>query len=685
MQLPDIGNLFEGRYQIVDLLGEGGFARVFRAEDTKLQRVVALKVISPQGGEYTAKAAKRFLREAAVLASLQDPHTITLFDFGESADGLLYMAFEFVAGRDLSIVLEKGGPMDAHTCGRILDQVLSSLREAHNAGILHRDIKPANILVADYGGARLLDFGIAKARNQDHAQRLTETGRVVGTPRYMSPEQLFGEELTPASDIYSLGLVAFEMLLGRSPIEGSTHRQVMEQQLSPLPWRIPPQLAPEPMRAVLERMLAREAPDRYQSADEAMRALRDAARAATYSAPADPRDEMETLRKIAPVPAPHGELGVQTTEATGESNNQAGTNTRGAFLLAGLVAVAAALVAFIVTRDAPRPPVHAALRPPLPAPTRPPKVVVERADTQAEDTGSQGDATNPLAAGPQRSRGCSAPVPPIGELRRKEKPGVDIQGAIDESYDHSTPQALVVLLNAQWGVTNAEMLRESGLPATGAEQGFLPVAFRKTPTSWESTEADLAAVERGLQWVTDEVCIDLSNIFIVGDGTGGAAATVLRCSDDFSPRAIATISYRARNPLRCPTDDERPIPMLMLAGRNNKMTPIAGGKSCLPFVASVPSLAEHIELWRELQRCSGETREVALIDGADCETWTCHGPLISCVHDGGRSWPGTEDDGVIPGCSGGPPPFDPGAEVWKFFASHRIVYDDAQKTISPGK
>jgi poly(3-hydroxybutyrate) depolymerase len=680
MQLPQIGDLFEQRYAIVDLLGEGGFARVFRAQDTKLQRAVALKVIAPTGGEYTDVTSKRFLREAAVLAGLQDPHTITLFDFGQSADGLLYMAFEYVAGSDLSGALAAQGPLDPTACLHVLLQILSSLREAHRAGILHRDIKPANILMGDYGGdqysVRLLDFGIAKARNENHSARLTATGRILGTPRYMSPEQLFGETLTPASDIYSLGLVAYEILSGRSPIVGSTPREIMEQQLAVTPWRIPQQLAPESVRRVLEKMLERDPTNRFQSADEATHALQQAARSLPRDEPStfvDPRDDMETLRAIPAVP-PAAELGIQTTEATGANDQERRSNIRALLAMVALVAVAGLLVMFVLSRDtdqqrvsivAPTASSFALLKPEQAAPA------VERQDVDEPPGAAARAVENGRLDGPRLSAGCSEPAPALGMLRLKRKPGIDIQSYITPAYDHSKPNALVVMLHAHWGASNTTVLRGSDYPTLGPQEGFVAVAMRKMPRSFESTQADVAAVERSIDWVTDRVCIDLSNILVIGEGTGGSTATAMRCSST-PPRAIATFAYRARGPLEC----DAHVPTLMIAGRKNRMIPIEGGNDCPMVMTEALPLREHINIWRELQHCTGEGRAIDLIPNAECETWSCRAPLINCVHDGGRKWPG-EDAGVVQQCSGGSPPFDLAAELWKFLETHRLTYDDA--------
>ena len=162
------GSVFAGRYVIGDVLGDGGYGRVFEAQDHEVGRRVALKVLRPDmaNGGYSHEKRERFRREAATVANLQDPHTVTLFDHGETPEGLLYMVFEFVNGTPLNDLLKRG-PLRADIATRIVRQVLQSLREAHAAGILHRDLKPENIIVHDYGDeqyrAKLVDFGLAKS------------------------------------------------------------------------------------------------------------------------------------------------------------------------------------------------------------------------------------------------------------------------------------------------------------------------------------------------------------------------------------------------------------------------------------------------------------------------------------------------------------------------------------------
>lgn len=285
--LPVKGQVLEGKYRVTDIIGAGGFARVYRATFEDVGREVALKILVPQNDDparmYPTELVERFHREARAVSELRNPHTITLHDFGRTTNGLLYMIFEYVDGVSLDRLIKREGRLPPHRVVPILGQVLRSLREAHAVGMLHRDIKPANVMVYDYldqtDCVKLLDFGIAKqwthaADGQPLHDDLTEDGMVVGTPRYMSPEQIVGQELTPATDIYSLGLVAYEMITGQPAAKDTERTGVVRAHLSPEPFRLPTNVAvPDQLRTVTSRMIAKSLSDRYHNADEVLRAL----------------------------------------------------------------------------------------------------------------------------------------------------------------------------------------------------------------------------------------------------------------------------------------------------------------------------------------------------------------------------------------------------------------------------
>jgi serine/threonine-protein kinase len=253
-----------GKYRIVEQVGEGAMGVVYRATDPVLNRTVAVKVMCDAIAR-DDDLRGRFLREAQAAGSLQHPNVITIYDFGE-VDGHLFIAMEFVEGEDLDKLLAKHLELSPVDKLDIVIDVLSGLAYAHKRGIVHRDIKPANIRIDDEGRARLMDFGIARVS----ASSLTRTGIMVGTPAYMAPEQIVGGETVPASDLFSVGTVLYELLTGSKPFQGESIQSVMYQIVSQSP---PPLNAatlglPPTLDAIVNRALAKNVEHRYASALE---------------------------------------------------------------------------------------------------------------------------------------------------------------------------------------------------------------------------------------------------------------------------------------------------------------------------------------------------------------------------------------------------------------------------------
>lgn len=269
-----VGQVVGGRYRITQILGEGGMGRVYLAEQQMGTNVrkVAVKTLQSQFAK-DPQVLARFHRECGTVSQLEHPNTIQFFDFGQTADGQLYIAMEFVQGQSLSAVLTHG-PLAPERVLRILAQVCGSLEEAHGRGVVHRDLKPDNVILTTRAGqpdfVKVLDFGIAKrseAKDQAQEQKLTQQGMVLGTPPYMSPEQFTGKELDLRSDIYSLAVMAYEMLTGRLPFDADTPWQWATQHLTaqPHPFETMQVSAaiPAPMKQAILRALSKE-PGRRQ-------------------------------------------------------------------------------------------------------------------------------------------------------------------------------------------------------------------------------------------------------------------------------------------------------------------------------------------------------------------------------------------------------------------------------------
>jgi serine/threonine-protein kinase len=300
-----VGSVIADRYHVLRKLGEGGMGQVYLAEHVRMGRKSAVKVMNPSMVN-DADAISRFNREASNASRISHPNVAAIYDFGETPDGIIYLAMEFVEGEPLTALIERQGALPASRAAAIVRQTGDALAVAHDLGIVHRDLKPDNIMVArDRDGAdcvKVVDFGIAKAANND-AQKVTRTGLVVGTPEYMSPEQLAGDPLDGRSDIYSLGLVAFNMLTGRLPFPSETVQESMIMRLTDRPRTLsemkPDVSWPPRLQAVLDRALARDARDRYASASEFGRDLSQA----IEQIPRTVESEAKTSIMAAPVPA----------------------------------------------------------------------------------------------------------------------------------------------------------------------------------------------------------------------------------------------------------------------------------------------------------------------------------------------------------------------------------------------
>ncbi|MFL5845565.1 MAG: Stk1 family PASTA domain-containing Ser/Thr kinase [Solirubrobacteraceae bacterium] len=269
------GTVVDGRYTIVKRLGSGGMADVYCAEDNQLGRRVALKVLYARFAE-DDEFVERFRREASSAAGLQHQHVVSVYDRGEW-EGTSYIAMEFVDGRTLKQIITAEAPMDPVRSIDLAVQVLKAARFAHRRGVIHRDLKPHNVIVEEgVGGpnAKVADFGIARAGASD----MTQTGSIMGTAQYLSPEQAQGHAVTPQSDLYSIGICLYEMLTGRIPFDGESAVTIALKQVNETP--VPPShynaTLPAPLEDAVLRALAKDPAERFPDADAFIVALEDA-------------------------------------------------------------------------------------------------------------------------------------------------------------------------------------------------------------------------------------------------------------------------------------------------------------------------------------------------------------------------------------------------------------------------
>ncbi len=273
-----VGLTLNNRYRVKAKIGEGGFGSIYCAEQIQMGRDVALKVLNPSMTS-DEKLVERFRREARSACSLRDPHTIITYDFDQTSDGLLYIAMELLRGKNLFEIQENEDLFEPMRVVSVLEQCCSSLAEAHNHGIIHRDIKPENIVLEKRGDnpdfVKILDFGIAKivsGEQDQNAMVLTAAGQTLGTLEYMSPEQLKGKELDGRSDIYALGILAYEMITGDIPFDGDTPAALIRghlQQVPEPPSKVVPKAGvPPELDRIVAKMLEKEREARYRDVVE---------------------------------------------------------------------------------------------------------------------------------------------------------------------------------------------------------------------------------------------------------------------------------------------------------------------------------------------------------------------------------------------------------------------------------
>jgi len=274
---PRVGTVIVGRYTLMEKLGAGGMGTVYKARQFPLDRVVAIKFLhlAMAGDE---NAVKRFHREAQSLSKLSHPNTITVFDYGQAEDGALFLVMEYLPGQDLKEVIEQRDHLTVPTTISYISQVCASLAEAHDSGVIHRDLKPGNVRITEVGGrsdfVKLMDFGLIKSfdRTGSGGEALTDADVLVGTPEFMSPDQLRNQDLDQRSDIYSLGCIMYQMLSGKAPFEATSIAALLwsHMQTPPTPFaeRRPDLNVPADLERIVFKALAKDREDRYQTVYE---------------------------------------------------------------------------------------------------------------------------------------------------------------------------------------------------------------------------------------------------------------------------------------------------------------------------------------------------------------------------------------------------------------------------------
>ena len=606
-----------------------------------------LKIVNRDGRHGYDRATRvRVQRELELLRQLSSPHTVRVFDGGTSRDGWLFVVFEMVPGRDLSDVRDELGTVPPDIVIHIARQILEALGEAHAKGLLHRDIKPENIRIftvdADAHFAKLLDFGLARATDTG-GPSITETGEVIGTPRYMSPEQLTERPLTPSSDIYALGVVMLELLVGSDAMHGTSWMDQLDRLRTGHVLSVPEQerIGPALLR-VINRMTARDPGDRFPSAQSVLAALQPAPRSAPVSSADEPRYSARVV-------------GAATTM---------------------LVLVVIALGWGISRKTEHRPPPRAVtpntvVKHPQSAqatPTHPKDagVVIDRDMADSDVLPFRVDASFEALSLPS---GCGKPPPFRGRGwidHLHTRSGRSSVAYIPKTYDSAQTYPLILLLHPG-GRQAPDFLTITNLESLAEREKFVVLApVDELIQPWIEA-LDLKRAKRAIWTAHETLCIDREQTFVIGHAAGGRIAEWLSCSD-FVAAGVATSFREYADETLCESAPSKPF--MTLSPTASKHIPVPGGTGCAGDREKV-SLAAMEARWVERNDCRGPRRSVYRHGKSQCFARRCETPYISCVLDGGHPWPGAPQrlQDLLNHCDGEPPDFPHSEYIWQFFQS----------------
>lgn len=295
---PLLGRVIAGRFKITSLIARGGMGKVYRAEQAPLGRLCAVKVLNPNyNGDADPEFHRRFFREASITSKITHPNSVTIFDYGQTEDNIYFMAMEYLEGQTLHMALREQGVMNEIRVGRITSQICRAVREAHKLGVIHRDLKPANIFLTrpsskapdasgmippaseeDEDFVKVLDFGLVKHLSERPEEQLTQTGLFMGSPKYMAPEQIQGGHVDERTDIYSLGIIMYEMMAGKVPFERATSVNILMAHVGepPPPMReVNPNLICSPaFEEIVMSCISKDPNQRFNNMDHLLAAIR---------------------------------------------------------------------------------------------------------------------------------------------------------------------------------------------------------------------------------------------------------------------------------------------------------------------------------------------------------------------------------------------------------------------------
>ncbi len=639
-----------GRYRLDHLLGEGGMGAVYAATGPDGEPL-ALKLMHRSGDD-----EERFTREAALLCSIQHPGVVRILDFGRDTElDASYLVMERIAGESLESFV--GEPMPWETALQVIEGVAEALAEAHLNGIVHRDVKAANVMLVRDGSefrTVLVDFGIARSADPRYAN-LTAEGAVFGTPDYMAPEQCHGPNVGPAADVYSLGVLLYELLTGRVPFEGSPMEVLIaKQRQSPtLPESVAPDRPIPPEVAELAiAMLAIDPRRRPQTAGEVVQKVRRIRGGG---------ERTLTLRA--------GELRSVLAETRG-SDATAASRSPLPLAIAGAVAIAAmfAVVAWDLSREPSPEPLEPAAaspeRPAAPTPAAAPATSkvdlgIEEASTVAPDVGRASDPAVRCDFEPTLSPGA----------RRQFPTSIAI---VPESLDPTKPAPLLFVF---WPGATDHGVDELGLPEFAEERGWV-VVVGKVDIEKHPPDDYMKRLVGDAQELIREVCVDPRRRYAFGVRYGGKLAMYFARMWQTSAVGVFAGRLGRHGKERLPPD----VPLIQLHGRRDTIRPLEGGPRCTDLAKWVHSAEDDAGYLREGRSCRGvldSTDE----HGAECRIWDCEARMTRCFVDADFRMPRD----VIPpehvACQQGPQTDYPVFErVADFFEEHgRLLAAEADE------
>ncbi len=616
--------MIAGRYRLESEVGSGGFGVVWLARDVASDHPVAIKFLKGRAHD----DARRFEREASALARVVHPNTVHLVAYGAGTQS--YIVTEYVDGQTLDAWARSREVGRAQAVDIVL-QIAAALAAAHALGIIHRDLKPSNVMIQPGADGRpfvkVLDFGLAKMLGEK-AWDLTSTGEIVGTPGFMSPEQLSGKRtIGPPADLYCVGLLLFELLTGAPPFTGTTALEVCMKHLTDEPPALPPSVDRR-LRGLVAQLLRKD-PNTRPTLDQLVAQLRDVrSGSTTREAPADPG----VSRRLT--------VGLVVAA------------------VAGLVAIVAAL----------------AVGPKEPA-AAPPGHVPDRVSRPGLVRGG----TPPPVATSVPPSSCPGRRPFPAGIRHIERTenlrNYSIAVQVPPNYDPRRRYPVVLLFSD--GFQRPEEALVALDPQSFAEYVVIAPLDDSKTEQWKRPSTIDEAIEQ-VEWVGDTLCLDRTRIFALGTGAGGLAAERMMCEYP-AVVAIASTSHRMNDhDPRC--EPKEPKPYLFIASTRDPFEPVDGSADCLG--GKKWSLPQNVTWLQSIYGCQGPEKEVSTTKTSRCVTWDCRTAFISCEVEGGRPWPNdprvttrttTEVvvhalSGMEIGCRSEPAEFDYSTPIRDFFA-----------------